>query len=231
MPGNICCDTPKATPSFWETLGQSDRSWGQGLQTCWTLAAQRHQGEGESAAGAIGTAGQGAFLPQLPRQHPAGCSVSLLTLLARSLCPPPREQLFSKQSGKGKQFTGGESTVCSNTLLRQLSCHKGWELFGCSHSAQPHHLSLCQGTDTPIFIISSREVIPLTSQTEHTRAAAEWIVGSLRGGHSDTVLGNHARTGVIPHEHGSITTLEDSLGQYVSKPIPSLAVGDVMAVH
>lgn len=180
MPGNICCDSPKATPSFWETLAQSDRNWGQGLQTCWILAARRHQGEGESTAGTIGTAGQGTFLPQQPRQHPAGCTVSLLTLLARSLCPPPRERLFSKQSGKGKQFTGGESSVCSNTLLRQLSCHKGWELFGCLLCSATSSLSVPGHWYTHFHNLFPRSDT-LTSQTRHTRVAAEWIVGYLRG--------------------------------------------------
>lgn len=176
MPGNICCDSPKATLSFWAILEQSDRNWGQGLQTCRTLAAQRHQGEGDSTAGAIGTAGQGAFLPHQPRQHPPGCTGSLLAPLARSLCPPPWEQLYSEQSGKGKQFTTGESTACSNTLLRQFSCHKGWELFGCLHSASnqlSHVSSLCaRALICPFSIVSSQEVKPLTNQTNHTRVAA-----------------------------------------------------------
>lgn len=139
MPGNICRDSPKATSSFWVTLRQRDTNWGQGLQTCWTLAAPRHQGEGESTAGATGTAGQTSFLPHQPWQHPPGCTVSLLT---------PTESVPTSEpgEGKGKQCTRGESTVCSNTLPRQLSCHKGWELFGCLHSAsnQPSHTSsLC----------------------------------------------------------------------------------------
>lgn len=80
--------------------------------------------------------------------------------------------LPSEQSGRGKQFTPGNSTVCSNTLPRQLSCHKGWELFGCLHSAsnQPSHTSspCARALICPFSIISSQEVKPLANQTNHT---------------------------------------------------------------
>lgn len=62
----------------------------------------------------------------------------------------------------------------------------------------------------------------------------------VRGGHetekhNETVLGNHP---VCPSLHHSLgarqdhhISLEDSLGQYVSKTITSLAVDDVMPMH
>lgn len=176
MPGNICCDSPKAAPSFWVTPGQSDRSWGQGLDLGsreaprWGWEHSRshwHSRAGHSAASPA-TAASTRLHGAPP--HP----------LARGLCPPPGERLFSEQSGKGRQFTTGEIPVCSNTLLGQFSCHKGWELLGCFHSASSqlcHISSLCARALTcPFSIISSREVKPLTNQTKHTRVAASWIV-------------------------------------------------------
>lgn len=174
-----------------------------------------------------------------------GCTEPLLT--PRSLCPPPQEQLLSKQSGRGKQFTPGNSTACSSTLPSQLSCHKGWELFGCLHSAS-HQLSRtsspCAGAlICPFSIISSREVKPLTNQTnEEVKPLTNHTPNELLTiSEQDTRLRStvtpcqdtsaFAQTGVIPQEHGRITSLEASWGQSVSKPIPSLAVGDVMPVH
>lgn len=158
------------------------------------MAAGRHRGEGESTAGAIGTAGQGTLLPHQPQQHPPGCTGSLLTPLAPGLCPPLGEQLFSEQSGKGRQFTTGESPVCSNTLPRGLGTLGLFPL--CQQPAMPHQLSLCQGTDMPIFnnFFPRSETFNQPDQA-HT-CGCLMNCDCVRGGHkadkhSGTVLGKH----------------------------------------
>lgn len=98
------------------------------------------------------------------------CPGSLLCPLARSLCPSPRSSSALSNQAKERIYSRWKHRV----LPRQFCCHKGWELrlfTLCQHPAQSHQLSLC-----PFSIISSEEVKPLTSRTNHTRAAAEWIV-------------------------------------------------------
>ena len=114
-----------------------------------------------------------------------------------------------------------------------------WLFVFCQQPAQSHHLSLYQGTNTS----TSNNLFPRSETFDqpdypHTRSYLK-NHAYLGGGHktekhNETVLGNHPVCPNLCYSLGARQdhiSLEDSLGQYVSKTITSLAVDDVMPMH